>query len=46
MFAGTMFSGRSMQDCLRVIHDDIIGLWDFRDDNKVPPVHPYLSCSI
>ena len=28
-----------MQDCLRVIHDDIVKLWNFRDDKRVRFTH-------
>ncbi|KIM53834.1 hypothetical protein SCLCIDRAFT_1222464 [Scleroderma citrinum Foug A] len=33
IFAGTMFLQRSI--CLRIVHDDIIGLWNFRDDDNL-----------
>ncbi|KIM53245.1 hypothetical protein SCLCIDRAFT_32005 [Scleroderma citrinum Foug A] len=35
IFTGAVFTGRPMQDCLRVIHDDIIKLWNFRDEDKL-----------
>ncbi|KAL4077465.1 hypothetical protein J3A83DRAFT_4368789 [Scleroderma citrinum] len=35
VFSGTEFLGRSMQDCLWVIHDDIVGLWNFCDEGKL-----------
>ncbi|KAL4074737.1 hypothetical protein V8B97DRAFT_1868358, partial [Scleroderma yunnanense] len=35
IFSGTEFGGRSMQDCIRVIHDDIVKLWNFRDEGRL-----------
>ncbi|KAG6331385.1 hypothetical protein ID866_7702 [Astraeus odoratus] len=35
VFSGADFPGRSIQDCLRVIHDDIVQVWDFRDSSEV-----------
>jgi len=43
IFTGRVFFGRSMQDCLQVIHSDIIGVWNFRDDDKVRFAHSHPS---
>ncbi|KAG6330764.1 hypothetical protein ID866_8326 [Astraeus odoratus] len=35
VFSGADFPGRTIKDCLRVIHDDVVQVWNFRDTSKV-----------
>jgi hypothetical protein len=33
--AGTYFAHRRLDACIGVIHQDIVGIWNFRDDDEV-----------
>ena len=39
--AGTYFSDRRLDACIGVIHHDIVGIWNFRDDDEVSFSHPF-----
>jgi len=32
---GTVFRGHSLEECLRVLHTDVIAVWNLRDDTRV-----------
>jgi hypothetical protein len=33
--AGTYFADRRLDACVMVIHQDIVGIWNFRDEDEV-----------
>jgi hypothetical protein len=40
----TDFTGRKLQQCLDVIHHDIISVWNIRESNVRPYSHQMRSC--
>jgi hypothetical protein len=42
LVSGANFPGRTILDCLEVIHTDIIVVWDLNDPYKVLPFHTCL----
>ena len=39
--AGTYFADRRLDACIDVIHRDIVGIWNFRDDDEVSSLHSF-----